>query len=333
MQRVRFKEMHSELKRVLIKLEMQENRADLCALLFTEASRDGIYSHGLNRFPRFVNYIKNGYVDVHAEPVKIESFGVFERWDGNLGPGNLNAYKCMDRAIEIARESGLGLVALKNTNHWMRAGAYGWQAAEANCIGICWTNTEPNMPAWGGKESKIGNNPLVIAVPRKDGHIVLDMAMSMFSYGKMNSYELQGKQLPYDGGFDNEGNLTTDPKAIQDSFLALPVGYWKGAGLSILLDLVASILAGGRSTKDIGELDVEYGVSQVFIAIDISHESQKTIAEKIASEVVDNLHTGATFKAGDKIMYPGERVLNTRRENMEQGIPVEPVYWQQILDM
>jgi 3-dehydro-L-gulonate 2-dehydrogenase len=157
--------------------------------------------------------------------------------------------------------------------------------------------------------------------------------MSMFSYGKMNSYELQVKQLPYDGGFDREGNLTTDPKEIKDTFLALPVGYWKGAGLSILLDLVASILAGGRATKDIGELEEEYGVSQVFIAIDISHESQKVYAEKIASEVVDYLHAGATFKIGDKIMYPGERVLKTHKENMEKGIPVEPVYWQQLLEM
>lgn len=333
MQRVSFKEMHKQLLRVLLKLGFSAERADLCATLFAEASRDGIYSHGLNRFPRFVKYIQKGYVNVNKKPTLIGSLSCLETWDGQLGPGNLNAQFCMDRAIELARNNGLGCVAIRNTNHWMRAGAYGWQAANAHCIGMCWTNTEPNMPAWGAKESVLGNNPLVLAVPRKDGHIVLDMAMSMFSYGKMNSYKLLGEELPFDGGFDYDGNLTKDPGVIKDTFLALPIGYWKGAGLSLMLDLIASILSGGRTSKEIGELPDEFGVSQVFIAIDISNKSQKALAEKITNEIVEYLHNAGTFKSGDEVLYPGERVLRTRQENLEKGIPVEPIYWQQIVKM
>jgi 3-dehydro-L-gulonate 2-dehydrogenase len=88
-----------------------------------------------------------------------------ERWNGKLGMGNLVAKKAMARAIELAGKLGIGCVAVRNTNHWMRGGTYGWQAADAGCIGICWTNTFPNMPAWGGTDPRIGNNPFVLAIP------------------------------------------------------------------------------------------------------------------------------------------------------------------------
>src|SRR5262245_20616180 len=145
---------------------MSTARADLSARLFAEASRDGVASHGLCRFLRFLRMIDNGSVDVHADPVLVESFGALERWDGRRGPGNLNAWSSMTRAIQLARQHGIGCVALANTNHWMRGGAYGWQAAEAGVIGLCWTNTLPNLPPWGDTVPRVGNNPLVIAVPR-----------------------------------------------------------------------------------------------------------------------------------------------------------------------
>ena len=90
----------------------------------------------------------------------------------------------MERAIALGREHGMGCVALANTNHWMRGGTYGWQAVDAGAIGICWTNTMANLPAWGAAEPRVGNNPLVIAVPHARGPVVLDMAMSQFSSGR-----------------------------------------------------------------------------------------------------------------------------------------------------
>ena len=102
----------------------------------------------------------------------------------------------MERAIALGREHGVGCVAMANTNHWMRGGTYGWQAAEAGMIGICWTNTMPNLPPWGGAERVIGNNPLIIAVPRANGPVVLDMAMSQFSYGALKSSRKRGEMLP-----------------------------------------------------------------------------------------------------------------------------------------
>ena len=169
MPRIPFAELKAEFKRVLMKKGCDEATADLSAQLMTETSCDGVYSHGVNRFPRVVEYIDKGYIDLKAKPGMTESFGAFERWNGHLGLGNVNAKLAMDRAIELAREFGIGGVAMSNTNHWLRGGSYGWQAAEAGCVGICWTNTQPNMPAWGAKDRRIGNNPLILAVPREGG--------------------------------------------------------------------------------------------------------------------------------------------------------------------
>jgi 3-dehydro-L-gulonate 2-dehydrogenase len=199
------------------------NSERICAGLFADTSRDGVYSHGLNRFPQFVRMIKNGTIVAHAEPSLIASFGSLKRWDGHRGPGNLNASRCMDRAIELAHRKGIGCVALANTNHWMRGGSYGWQAAEAGLIGICWTNTLPNLPAWGASHAGVGNNPLIVAVPRTKGHVVLDMAMSQFSYGALASFRMRGELLPVPGGCDGTGQLTRDPAAVEESKRPLPL--------------------------------------------------------------------------------------------------------------
>src|SRR6516165_9321378 len=186
-------EVQAVLQEVLEKLGMSGERAGLCARLFAESSRDGVHSHGLGRFPRFVRGIRNGLVNVHATPELIAARGPLERWSGRRGVGNLNAWQSMERAIALARTHGASCVALAHTNHWMRGGTYGWQAAEAGVIGICWTNTMPNLPPWGASVPLLGNNPLVIAVPRPQGHVVLDMAMSQFSYGAMASYRARGE--------------------------------------------------------------------------------------------------------------------------------------------
>ena len=113
-----------------------EEDAVLAGTILAQNSADGVYSHGVNRFPRVVSYIDKGYIDPKAEAEKVDSFGAYEKWDGHLALGMVNAKKAMDRAVELAKEFGIGLVAIKNTNHWMRGGYYGWQAADQGMIGI-----------------------------------------------------------------------------------------------------------------------------------------------------------------------------------------------------
>src|SRR5258708_24594865 len=197
--RISYEEVCDVLLRGLLMLGFTRERASFCAQLFADTSRDGVYSHGLDRFPRFVRGIRKGLVDVHATPELVLRHGSLERWNGHSGPGNLNAHHGMERAIALSRQHGIGCVALANTNHWMRGGTYGWQAADAGVIGISWTHTMPNLPPWGADTPRIGNNPLVIAVPRASGHVVLDMAMSQFSYGALAGYRARGERLPVPG--------------------------------------------------------------------------------------------------------------------------------------
>jgi 3-dehydro-L-gulonate 2-dehydrogenase len=271
---------------------------------------------------------------VEAEPQLIASFGALERWDGRKGPGNLNAHASMERAIALSRAHGVGCVALGNTNHWMRGGTYGWQAAETGVIGICWTNTMPNMPPWGGAEPSLGNNPLVIAVPRKGGHVVLDMAMSQFSYGALESYRLRAEMLPVDGGFDAAGNLTRDPAAIEQSQRPLPIGYWKGSGLSLVLDMIAAMTSLGKATHQLpNDPLLEAGISQVFLAINPAALGDEEKLSQIADDVIASLHHSRPAEKGTKIRYPGEQTLRVRAENRKLGLPVEPAVWEQILKM
>ncbi|TVR01519.1 MAG: 3-dehydro-L-gulonate 2-dehydrogenase [Spirochaetaceae bacterium] len=331
--RIAYADIVTELSRVLRRHGMAADRAAESAQLFADNTLDGVASHGVNRFPRVVSYIEKGYIDVGAQPELEASLGAIERWNGHQGMGNLNARYCMSRAIELAQMHGIGAVALHNTNHWMRGGAYGWQAADRGFAALCWTNTMPNMPAWGGSDRKIGNNPLVVAIPRPEGgHIVFDAALSQYSYGKIESMALEGKRLPFPGGYDESGNLTTDPDAITRTWRVLPIGYWKGSGLSIVLDLLAAILSGGNTTCQIGRLGGdEYRLSQVFIAFNISALPNPTLIQETLYDAITDLKASSVPAGESSVKYPGESALYRRRENTENGIPVDSAVWKTIL--
>lgn len=330
--RIQFNVVCDELTRILLNEGFEEERAKRCATIFTENTCDGIVSHGLNRFPYFIEMVRKGFIDVAADPVLVRSLGAIEQWDGGRGAGPLNAEKSMSRAIELSQEHGIGCVGLRNTNHWMRGGTYGLQAAGAGCIGVCWTNTLALMPSWGSSERKIGNNPMVVCIPYGNDPVLLDMAMSQFSYGKIEVLKRRGEQLPFPGGYDKQGELTTDPGTILDSFMALPIGYWKGSGLALVLDLLASLISDGDSTSVINEREQETGVSQVFIAIDTASGTGADEMNAKVHAVIEDFLDAASLK-GSTLRYPGQGMIAERQKNIKEGIPVDPGLWQSILGL
>ena len=242
----------------------------------------------------------------------------------------------MQRAISLARQHGIGCIALGNTSHWMRGGTYGWLAAEAGLFAICWSNTLANLPAWGATTPTVGNNPLIIAVPRSSEknpgrHVVMDMAMSQFSYGTLASYSKRNQRLPVDGGFDTAGNLTRDAAAIEASQRALPVGYWKGSGLSLVLDMIGAMLSGGLATHEFS-LDPlrEVGQSQVFLTIDPTHIASPQDLAQTAEGILASLREATPADPAKPVRYPGEQTLHLREENLRLGIPVDPEIWLQL---
>lgn len=324
-----FDELAKTLARVLKNYGFDKERAQRCAHLFAKADLDGVRSHGANRFFLFLDFIEKGLVNPEKEPVPLSQLAMFERWDGQSGVGNLNADFAMNRAIQLSKEFGVSCVTLQNTNHWMRGGNFGWQAVEAGCIGICFTNTIPNMPAWGGSEPKIGNNPLVIAIPRAKGPLVLDMAFTQFAYGKLSIAKDKDELMPYEAGFDNEGNLTKDPGTVIGNNLGLPIGLWKGSGLSMVLDLLAAVLSGGNASFEVGKSGHESAVSQVFLCFDPKKLELTDWIDTKSDALIEDLKSSMTF--GDKpVRYPGENTLATRNTNLRNGVPISEKLWEKL---
>lgn len=329
---VKYNDLLLTLKSILLSNGFSDSGADKCSEIFAENTLVGVHSHGVNRFKLFVQLVKDGNINPLANPSLIKNFNGFEQWDANLGPGPLNADKMTDRVMELSDEYTIGCVALRNSNHWMRAGYYAWKAAERGNIFICWTNTIPIMPPWGGKSPTTGNNPIVFGVPRKEGNVVLDMALSQFSYGQLANHARTKTELPFEGGYDKNGELSKNAKHILDTHRTLPIGLWKGSGLSLLLDMIATILSGGKSTFDLGKDNVDSAMSQVFIAIDPSKFSSKEIIEKSVNEIL-NFYRSSESLDESKISYPGERIIKNREKYLKNGIPVDEKIWNDIIKL
>ncbi|MBM4761187.1 3-dehydro-L-gulonate 2-dehydrogenase [Bacillus sp. B15-48] len=329
---VTFAEMKSLIKKALLAAGLNEEQAEICAQVHTESSRDGIESHGLNRVPRFIDSVHNGWVNLNSELELVDQFGVIERYDGNLGIGIINAKKATNRAIELAKQNGVGIVALRNTNHWMRGGTYMWDLVEQGLMGISWTNTESCMPAWGSAEKNVGNNPFCMGIPREAGPVVLDMAMSQFAWGKLQVTQLAGEQLPIPGGFDSEGQLTTDPGQINESGRILPTGYWKGSSLAILLDLFATVLADGNSTAKMDRLSEGscVGCTQIFMAFDPKRFISEQEMERIIEETITGIKNVQPAQEGKEIRYPGEGQMANRKRSQTEGIHADESVWEEV---
>ncbi len=349
--RISFSELQDRIGRVLVGLGLSPERAALGARLIAETDRDGVRTHGIARLPRFAEMVRLGRIVPTATPHRVAAFGGLERWTGDGGPGNLAAYAMTARAMELAKVHGIGAVALRDTTHWLRGGRYGWQAAEAGYALLAWTNTMPNLPPWGGSSPALGNNPLVIAVPRQGAaetgagdsswtkvdnsaiasegpQVVLDMAMSQFSYGALAAYRQAGESLPVPGGFGAAGELTSDPGAIEATQRALPIGFWKGSGLAFVLDMLAAMLAGGQATHEI-EPDplAEVGISQVFLTTSPATVGSWTEMERTARGCIDALHAAIPTTPGVAPRFPGEGTLRARAESLQFGVGVDEAVW------
>lgn len=333
--RIQYDVIKETVKKALLNVGLNEEQAETCAAIHTQSNADGIESHGLNRIPRFVEYVQKGWVNLNGKPELVLAKGAVENYDGNLGIGVTNAIFCADRAVQLAGSHGIGCVTLKNTTHWMRGGTYAWRMAEAGYMGMSWTNTESCMPLWGSDEPGVGNNPFCMAIPREDGSIVLDMAMSQYAYGKLGAYRLAGKELPFPGGFDKDGNLTSDPGAIEESKRILPTGYWKGSGMAIVLDLAAALMANGKSGADLDEENQGSctGCSQIFIAYDPYLFGSKDEIQKMLNHRVEAADSSHPEIEGSKVTCPGERTMQVRQRSMEEGIQVDDKIWEQVKEI
>jgi 3-dehydro-L-gulonate 2-dehydrogenase len=328
--RVGFEEMLELLNNLFRKYDFPASRARLCAERITENSFDGIISHGVFMVPWLIERVGRGSIDTSVDPRPVGSLGVIEQWDGRGGLGIYNAVRATERALEIAGEFGIGCLALKNTNHWFRAGSYGWQAVRSGAGLIAWTNTKSNMPVWGAVEKSVGNNPLVVAVPHPSTPIVLDISMSQFALGKLRLHARSNSELPVPGGYNDKQELISDPGEILESGRLLPIGFWKGSGLAIVLDALAAVLSGGLSTAVLDGQEEERNVSQVFIAFNLAGFDPPSVHGQV-ERILGHLHSARPVNPSQGIRHPGQRVLELRERNRRDGLSLDDEIWEAVL--
>ena len=326
--KVHFEKLKDSLHTNLCKVAFSDLEASQIALIFTESTFDGVFSHGINRFPRFIKDVKKGIVKPGILPSKVNEMNAFEQWNGLGGAGISNALYCSSRSVELASRFGIGCVGLRNTNHWMRGGTYGWKVAERGYLFMGWTNTLPNMPPWGGASAALGNNPFVLAIPHPDNPIVLDMAMSQYAYGKLEWHLRNGSDLPEYGGYNSKNQLTKKPAEILESQRILPTVLWKGSAMSLVLDLAAAILSGGNTTREIGELPDETSLSQVFIAVDVK---KYISADQLRSMVDETL--AFIGDQNENARYPGQSSRELSYLHQKEGVEIPEKLWNEIQNL
>ena len=325
--------LQQEYERILLARDMKPEMAIKVAAGFVEMANDGTYSHGINRFPVFIDQVDKGQIKLNAEPECVNSMGALEQWDCNYGPGVLNGLICAERAMELARDYGIGMVGMRNSNHWMRGGAYVLKMAREGFAGIASTNSIAVMPAWGGKDHRVGSNPLIMAVAG-DPPVVVDCSMSQFSYGQLQNFVLADKELPVVGGFDNEGELTKDPHVLWENKRLLPMGFWKGSSMAIVLDMMLTAITGGHSvpalTEDMGG---EFGVSQFLIAIDLSKTMDQSTYAQEMKRIRDYVLESEPAESGS-VMIAGSEIENfIKKHEAAGGIEINDGIWEQITSL
>lgn len=333
MPNIRYEEAVKVMMRKLEGRGIEQSRACAVAETIAGISRDGVYSHGINRFKRMILSIDNGTCKPNETPECVAKLGSFERWDGKAGMGIVNALTCTDRAIELAKEHGIACVSLGNTNHWFRAGTYGWRMAEAGMYGIVFTNSDATIVYHGTLDRVLGTTPLVLAVPRNEGPIVADVSLGEYSYGKLQLAKLAGKQMPKPAGYDSENQLSTDPTSVMKEARLLPLGEYKGSAINLLLDLMTSATGLGRAACEISETPGDEIVSQMFIAINSRAVNSTEEEEAIINRQLDYLLKARPAPGFSSPRYPGQNIMKTRAENTQNGIPVDDKIWQDILEI
>jgi LDH2 family malate/lactate/ureidoglycolate dehydrogenase len=304
-------------------------RADAarCAELMTEADLTGADGHGIFRLPQYVRRLNAGGVNKNPTITAQRIAPAAALIDGDNGMGHLVMSRAVTEADAIARESGIGWVGVRRSNHAGPAGLYAEMPAAHGMIGIYAAVANANhMAAWGGAEHLLGTNPLAIGVPSGAGPLVFDMATSIVAYGTVKKYALRGLTMP-EGWFVNPdtGAPITDPKKSSEGML-LPMGEYKGAGLSLMLGLLAGVLNGAAFGHDVVDFNAddksETNTGHVLIAADVARFMPMQSFTAAVDRYLRDLRNSKRLPGVDAIRLPGDRRAECRRERLRDGVPV-----------
>lgn len=289
---------------------------------------------GLEKLFRYARRIRNGGIRPNAEMTWVREGAATALLDADKGLGYVAARRAMDRAIEMAGGAGIAMVAVRHSNHFGIAGYHAKRAAEAGLIGIAMTNAGAEMAPWGAARPVLGTNPWGIAVPRGRGAtagrdptggrdpIILDMALTQSGKGMMRWLERAGLPMPDHWALTRGGERTTDPRAAMDGPL-LPIGDYKGYGLSLVTDILTGVLTGSLFGAQVFQDDRNYDVAHTMIAISIdAFMPRQRFAERLEALIADVL-SAPPIDPARPVRLPGQAEQERARRRLERGVPVD----------
>ena len=298
------------------------------AELMTEADLTGADAHGVFRLPMYVKRLQKGGCNTKPD-IRVEKTAAATALvDGDNGMGHLVMARAVETAVELARDAGVAWVGTRRSNHAGAAGVYAALTLPHDMVGIYGVVASANhMPVWGGLELLLGTNPVAIAIPAgQEAPIVLDIATSVVSYGTIKSHRLQNKPLP-EGWMVSakDGKPLTDASRSSEGLL-LPIGGYKGSGLSLILGLLAGPLnraAFGRDVFDFNYNDTDVANTGHFIvALDVK---RFTPLETFTAEMdrhLRDLRTSNPLPGFDRVRLPGQERRARRDDRLKNGVPL-----------
>ncbi len=301
-----------------------QQQADWTADILVEGDLMGLGTHGALRLLSYCERLRLGGVKAAADITVERKAASLALIDGDNGLGQAVAMTALEAGLEMVAESGIAYLGCRNSNHLGALAPYGLKACEKGFVLICGTNASTTIAPWGGREARLGNNPLSVAAPCPEGpHFLLDMAMSVAARGKIRQAQREGTAIPEGWAVDAEGQPTTDPAAALAGFL-LPFGGHKGSGMSQAVDLLSGVLTGARFLTDISPWtdfpEKPCGTGHFFLLIDpkrlLGAEAYDAAIERFRHLV----QSTPPAEAARPVLIPGQREQETRETSLRDGI-------------
>jgi len=305
---------------------MRERDANDVAALMTRADLLGADGHGIFRLPQYLRRIRAGGINLQPMIRVEQERGATALINGDNGMGHLVVKQATELAIAKAKTHGIGWVGCKMSNHAGPASLYAGMVADAGLVGIYFAVGSANhMAPWGGIELLLSTNPIAVAVPAKDGPpIVLDMATTVAAYGKVKIKAQKNEPMPEGWMIDKQGQPLTDPRRSAEGLL-LPIGGYKGYGLSLMIGLLAGTLNGAAMGRDVVDFNKDdrstTNTGQAIAAIDISAFGDKDTFLAAVDHLVAELHESKTLPGVDRVRVPGEGSAASVEKRSKEGIP------------
>ncbi|HBY95748.1 MAG TPA: malate dehydrogenase [Chloroflexi bacterium] len=313
------------LRRTALPAEHADIIAD--ALVTSELRNLQGQGQGVRRVRAYVERVASGDLNVHAPYEVVKESLCLALIDAHNGPGTVVAVRSMNLAVQKAKACGIGVVVVRHSTHFGSASYSASQALNHGCIGVSMTNAGPEMAPWGGIEPVLGTNPWAVAVPTGDREddmpIILDMALTMAGKGMMGWLMRDRRRMPRTWAITKDGRETDDPAEAMDGTL-LPIGDYKGYGLSLITDVLTGVLGGGAFGTQPYSNPAFQDVGHQFIAYDIDWFMDRQTFYRRMAEFIATIRNSRKRPGVEEILLPGELEWRRMQEKKQHGVPLDP---------